>query len=83
TSPTPESAAVSENSVVEQSQAPSASGVETVGESGSSDELADYLPAEVQLAPDDPDFEQKKARLKAQGYRFDSNINKWKLPEAA
>lgn len=41
--------------------------------------VADYLPEEVTLARDDPDFEAKKARLKAQGYRFDGPTCTWRL----
>ena len=37
----------------------------------SGEDIADDLPDEVALSLDDADFAQKKARLKAEGYRFD------------
>ncbi len=44
---------------------------------------AELLPAEVRLSKDDPEFEEKKARLKKQGYRFDFKAKVWRLPQAA
>ena len=49
----------------------------------SDDDIADYLPDEVALSPQEADFTQKKARIKAAGYRFDGSSKTWKRPQAA
>lgn len=59
--------------------------VATGSEQGRIDEtdVDEYLPGEVQLSTDDPDFAAKKERLKKQGYRFDGQAKVWRLPAAA
>lgn len=47
------------------------------------DDLSAYLPEEVQLSKDDPDFLSKKEQLKASGYRFDGTRKVWRLPAVA
>jgi len=47
------------------------------------DDLSAYLPEEVQLSRDDPDFRSKKEQLKASGYRFDGTHKVWRLPAVA
>jgi hypothetical protein len=47
------------------------------------DDLSAYLPEEVQLSKDDPDFLSKKEQLKASGYRFDGTHKVWRLPAVA
>ena len=47
------------------------------------DDLSAYLPEEVQLSKDDPDFLSKKEQLKASGYRFDGEAKVWRLPSVA
>jgi len=47
------------------------------------DGIADELPDEIALSSDDADFVEKKAHLKARGYRFDSTTQRWKRPQAA
>ena len=47
------------------------------------DDLSAYLPEEVHLSKDDPDFVSKKEQLKASGYRFDREAKVWRLPVAA
>jgi hypothetical protein len=47
------------------------------------EDISDYLPEEVRLSRDDPDFLTKKERLKASGYRFDGARKVWRLPAAA
>jgi hypothetical protein len=47
------------------------------------DDLSAYLPEEVQLSRDDPDFLSKKEQLKASGYRFDGTHKVWRLPAVA
>lgn len=41
------------------------------------------LPAEVKLVKDDPYFEERKAQLKNQGYRWNNDREIWYLPTAA
>lgn len=41
---------------------------------------SDRMPAEVRLTKDDPDFLERKAALKEQGYRFDGQAKVWRLP---
>lgn len=40
------------------------------------------MPAEVRLSKDDPNFMERKAALKKQGYRFDGQAKVWRLPDA-
>jgi hypothetical protein len=47
------------------------------------DDLSAYLPEEVELSKDDPDFRSKKEQLKASGYRFDGTRKVWRLPAVA
>ncbi|TVP80704.1 STY4534 family ICE replication protein [Thioalkalivibrio sp.] len=47
------------------------------------DDLSAYLPEEVELSKDDPDFLSKKEQLKASGYRFDGTRKVWRLPAVA
>jgi len=47
------------------------------------DDLSAYLPEEVHLSKDDPDFLSKKEQLKASGYGFDREAKVWRLPVAA
>lgn len=44
---------------------------------------ADNLPVVVKLERSAPDFEARKADLKARGYRWDGDQKVWKLPKAA
>ena len=57
--------------------------VSDANQDASSESVSDYLPEEVDLNPEDDDFEQKKSRLKEQGYRYDRESKSWKLPQAA
>ncbi len=41
------------------------------------------LPETVQLSKDAPDFQERKAALKQQGYRFDGQAKVWRLPTDA
>jgi len=41
------------------------------------------LPETVQLSKDAPDFQERKAALKQQGYRFDGQAKVWRLPSDA
>ena len=47
------------------------------------DDLSAYLPEDVQLSKDDPEFLSKKEQLKASGYRFDGTHKVWRLPAVA
>jgi hypothetical protein len=40
------------------------------------------LPPEVKLSKEDPNFNEQKAMLKAQGYRWNSDSQSWVLPNA-
>ena len=46
------------------------------------DESGDTRPQTVKLTKEDPNFEQRKAELKAQGYRWNSDQGLWALPPA-
>jgi len=43
----------------------------------------DSLPRQVKLVQDDPYFEERKAQLKQQGYRWNSELLLWELHEPA
>jgi len=43
----------------------------------------DYLPPVVRLVKDDPYFDERKAQLKEQGYRWNRESEVWQLPESA
>ncbi|HEB92335.1 MAG TPA: DUF3577 domain-containing protein [Gammaproteobacteria bacterium] len=45
-------------------------------------EEAASFPSVVRLSKDDPDFEERKARLKAEGYRWDRENKAWRRPAA-
>ena len=45
-------------------------------------ESGDTLPATVKLSKEDPNFEQRKTELKAQGYRWNNQQKAWVLPSA-
>jgi hypothetical protein len=67
----------------EEPTAPAEPREEPTSELHAEDDVSAYLPEEVQLSRDDPDFLSKKAQLKARGYRFDGTHKVWRLPAVA
>ncbi len=55
----------------------------TQTQSRDSSTVVPELPGEVKLVKDDPYFEERKAQLKSQGYRWNNDREVWYLPTAA
>ena len=80
TTPEPETASTAAAAQVDENEG---SSPQVADVADAEDDLRAYLPEEVELSKDDPDFLSKKEQLKASGYRFDSTRKVWRLPAVA
>ena len=82
TDPAPTEDAVAMDPAGSDTTADAESQAEPSSEPQAEDDISVYLPEEVRLSRDDPDFRNKKEQLKASGYRFDREHKVWRLPAA-
>lgn len=80
TTPEPETASTAAAAQVDENEG---SSPQVADAADAEDDLSAYLPEEVELSKDDPDFLSKKEQLKASGYRFDGTRKVWRLPAVA
>jgi len=80
TTPEPETASTAAAAQVDENEG---SSPQVADAADAEDDLSAYLPEEVELSKDDPDFLNKKEQLKASGYRFDGTRKVWRLPAVA